>query len=40
MITTTIQVLVFALAADGPLAALVTDVAWVETDPLYHPPRV
>jgi hypothetical protein len=39
MISTAVQALDSVLAADGQLAAFVTDVAWVETDPLDHPPR-
>lgn len=40
MIPTSVQTLDSALAADGQLAAFATAVTWVETDPLYHPPRV
>jgi hypothetical protein len=39
MIATVIHVLDAALTPDGHLAAIATDVAWVDTDPLYHPPR-
>ncbi len=39
MIATVIQVLDAALTADGPLTAIATDLAWADTDPLYHPPR-
>lgn len=33
------QVLDTSLTSDGRLAATVTDVTWVDPDPLYHPPR-
>ena len=39
MIPTAIQALDSVISADGQMAAFATDVAWVETDPLYHPPR-
>ena len=33
------QTLDAILAADGCLAANAIDIAWVDADPLYHPPR-
>ena len=33
------QVLDTTLTSDGRLAATVTDVTWVDPDPLFHPPR-
>jgi hypothetical protein len=39
MIPTVAQVLYSALTADGRLAAIATDVTWIDADPLFHPPR-
>jgi len=39
MIPTVAQVPDTGLIADGRLIASATAVTWVDTDPLYHPPR-